>query len=416
MGTSPLFFLKQLERQWIRSPKRWIHQKRAFYAYRQLLRRSTQTPQQQVFVSLSSLPWNFPLFQRPHHIAQQLAQQPGVTILYLSPKPRQDGIKAGFRLQAERLFLLDNWPALFQALIQHSNPSALTVMLCSSAFTEISVESLTALKQRGITVLYEYIDEISPALYQPSRYQQILQRHQALTPECIDGFICTSRKQMADIRAQIRGAKLLLSQNACDISHFSTLQPDTPDDLAPILALGQPTIGYAGALSNWIDFSLIRETALRLPEAQFILIGAVFNHQAQATLEMMPGNVHYLGPKPYECLPGYVQRFTVAMIPFLCGPVAESTSPVKLFEYLAAGKLVVAPDCMLELHGAPGCYLAKRSSNLSDSFLQNLQKALTLASDPLSEEMSTLQANMTAFCQNNTWAERVRAIMSFIKS
>ena len=44
----------------------------------------------------------------------------------------------------------------------------------------------------------------------------------------------------------------------------------------------------------------------------------------------------------YTALPGYVAGFDVCTIPFLRSPLTEATNPVKLFEYLATGKPIVA--------------------------------------------------------------------------
>ncbi len=45
---------------------------------------------------------------------------------------------------------------------------------------------------------------------------------------------------------------------------------------------------------------------------------------------------------PYTALPEYVAGFDVCTIPFLRSPLTEATNPVKLFEYLATGKPIVA--------------------------------------------------------------------------
>ena len=50
----------------------------------------------------------------------------------------------------------------------------------------------------------------------------------------------------------------------------------------------------------------------------------------------------------YTALPGYLQLFDVALIPFVLNDITLATSPLKLFEYFAGGKPVITtplPEC-----------------------------------------------------------------------
>ena len=55
------------------------------------------------------------------------------------------------------------------------------------------------------------------------------------------------------------------------------------------------------------------------------------------------GNIFFLGPRPYQLLPNYLKAFDVCIIPYMTsdGSIFKS-SPVKLKEYLAAGKPIVS--------------------------------------------------------------------------
>src|SRR5207302_4079247 len=60
-----------------------------------------------------------------------------------------------------------------------------------------------------------------------------------------------------------------------------------------------------------------------------------------AELEALP-NVFHLGPQPQSAVPSYVAAFDVCVNPFARGPVADSVSPLKVYEYLAMGRPVVS--------------------------------------------------------------------------
>ena len=61
-------------------------------------------------------------------------------------------------------------------------------------------------------------------------------------------------------------------------------------------------------------------------------------------------NIRWIGPKPYAELPRFVAAFDVGMIPYVANPYTQSCFPLKLYEYLAAGKPVVATG-LPELEG-----------------------------------------------------------------
>jgi len=62
--------------------------------------------------------------------------------------------------------------------------------------------------------------------------------------------------------------------------------------------------------------------------------------RAQAEHLGLQDRVHFAGPRPHAEIPGLLPAFDVAVVPAI-NPYA---SPLKLFEYMAAGLAVVAPD------------------------------------------------------------------------
>ncbi len=66
--------------------------------------------------------------------------------------------------------------------------------------------------------------------------------------------------------------------------------------------------------------------------------------ETQRLLERLArrSNVRWVGPKPYSELPKYVAAFDVGLIPYVSNAYTRSCFPLKLYEYLAAGKPVVA--------------------------------------------------------------------------
>jgi glycosyltransferase involved in cell wall biosynthesis len=125
--------------------------------------------------------------------------------------------------------------------------------------------------------------------------------------------------------------------NAGDVEWFGreSLRSGDPPDLAPV---PRPRVGYVGAVREWFDWELLEACLRRFSRAHFVLIG----DRAVSPRLRRFGNLHVLGPRPYAELPAYLGALDVCIIPFRQTPLIRSTHPVKVYEYLAAGKPVVS--------------------------------------------------------------------------
>lgn len=128
-------------------------------------------------------------------------------------------------------------------------------------------------------------------------------------------------------------ARTVLLEHGVDFDLFATPVPPAPD-----LPDG-PVAGFYGTLAPWIDVDLIAATARLLPAWRFLLIGPV--RTDVSTLAAMP-NVVLAGPRGHGELPGYSQHWTAGLIPFRDTPQIRACNPLKLREYLAAGRPVLS--------------------------------------------------------------------------
>jgi len=113
-----------------------------------------------------------------------------------------------------------------------------------------------------------------------------------------------------------------------------------PDALAGI---PRPIIGFIGTIFGFLDFDLLAAVARSHPDKSLVMVGPVeaTSRTELAELEALP-NVFHLGPQPQSAVPSYVAAFDVCVNPFARGPVADSVSPLKVYEYLAMGRPVVS--------------------------------------------------------------------------
>jgi glycosyltransferase involved in cell wall biosynthesis len=129
--------------------------------------------------------------------------------------------------------------------------------------------------------------------------------------------------------------------NGVDFQRFASPVPE-PADLEEI---PHPRIGYTGSLKRMINWSLLQALSGSHPEWSFVFVGPTLDHpEIKGTLAALSRrrNVHFLGAKPSDATPGYVQHFDVCIMPYRLDDYTKYIYPLKLHEYLAGGKPVVA--------------------------------------------------------------------------
>ena len=108
-----------------------------------------------------------------------------------------------------------------------------------------------------------------------------------------------------------------------------------------------------------------------------------------------------LGRRPYGTIPSILSALDAGLIPFRLGPEGSNASPIKLYEYLAAGLPVLAtpiPECEL----VPEVDVAPSAAGFSDL----LDRART---SRLSEEFRRRARDRA---RENDWLERARTALA----
>lgn len=113
----------------------------------------------------------------------------------------------------------------------------------------------------------------------------------------------------------------------------------TPADLAPV---PHPIIGYVGTInSTRLDGDLLYRLAAARPEYSFVFTGPEDEVFARHPLHQLK-NVWFLGKKPVDVLPAYIQGYDVCINPQMVNEITDGNYPLKIDEYLAMGKPTVA--------------------------------------------------------------------------
>ncbi len=122
--------------------------------------------------------------------------------------------------------------------------------------------------------------------------------------------------------------------NGVDVARFQG-EPPPPEDLA---AIPGPRVGFVGNLAHWVDMPRVERLARALPDVHFVLVGPWQRPEAPPRHP----NLHFLGARPYARIPAYLAHFDLCLIPFEDSPLVRAVDPLKLYEYLAAGRPVAS--------------------------------------------------------------------------
>jgi glycosyltransferase involved in cell wall biosynthesis len=115
-----------------------------------------------------------------------------------------------------------------------------------------------------------------------------------------------------------------------------------PVDLA---AVPRPRVGYVGVIKQHLDLDLALSLARSRSDLSLVFVGpiSVLGNQARAMagLRAQP-NCHFFDRRPAQDIPAYVQHLDVCALWYVLNGYTKFIYPLKLHEYLAAGRPVVS--------------------------------------------------------------------------
>ena len=199
---------------------------------------------------------------------------------------------------------------------------------------------------------------------------------------------------------RLLNANTFYSPHGVDYALFA--KAADPGTAIPLRAQGlqRPVIGFFGVIGAWIDLPLLRGLAESRPDWTFLMVGLVSTDISDFL--SLP-NVQFVGPQPYGSLPGWAAAFDVAIIPTLPTRQRIYANPLKLREYLATGRPVVATPTSATESFADVVQLAATPSE----FLAEIERLLTNDSH---EDRRKRQASVSGL----TWEARFQEIYDVV--
>ena len=198
-----------------------------------------------------------------------------------------------------------------------------------------------------------------------------------------------------------------LVPNAVEMANFERTRTEKFERPNAIAHVRTPIIGFVGNLDvNRIDYPLIKKTAEAHTDKHLVLVGPVNSPQVERLgIDKMP-NVIMGGAQHINELPKWLQHFDCTIIPFLKNKLTKSIYPLKINEYLAAGKAVVSTHFSNDIAGFSDVIFLCGDH---DSFLAACDEAIHSNSE-------VAIAQRVAISSQNTWKARVARLWELISA
>ena len=347
-----------------------------------------------VFIQELNCDWSIALFQRPQHISAAFGRL-GYLAIYKTYEWGSDSLNE-FRQVAPNV-----WLSSCSEVNQIENA---VHSIYSTAFN-FHFETFTQIVNKGITI-YEYIDHIDPQISGSENIDKLTSLKNWAFSGGADFIVASARMLEAEAVEVLGRDKVILAQNGVDTRHYrNPIHQSTPlpENLTAFRKKYSNIVGYFGALAPWLWYEAISELVEARSDLGFVFIGPDY----LGGLANLPkaDNLLYLGIVDYTILPAYARQFDVCFIPFAPGEIARTTSPLKLFEYFALEKPVVATSEMQECLAFKEVFSGDSASTLSDA----LDAAIGVKEDP------SFKARLSQLADENDWDQRARAMATVFK-
>lgn len=361
------------------------------------------------FLNFSVIAWNF-RYQRPQQIATQFAKK-GHRVFYIKNEFTPGIIENGYApflvekitnniyeitLSASRnLFIYDDKPTRLDIEIMMA--SIKNLINCASIINPIAKLDhpfwANLADKISMPIIYDCMDNhqgFTDTGKHLLAIEQKLFRQAEMT--------LVSSHSLKKVAENNKSNNTTLIPNAGDFNHFSVAKKQIVPKPKDLPSINRPIIGYYGAIAEWFDTTILEDIARTHSDKSIVLIGQVTNAKVEK-LSQKYKNIYLLGEKKYQELPAYLSYFDVCTIPFIINDLIKATHPVKVYEYLAAGKPIVTTN-MPEI--------SDLSKNIYMSSIKDFSKNITKA---LAEKDKHIKERQLV-AKQNTWLNRTDQLLA----
>lgn len=323
-------------------------------------------------ICFSHLRWDF-VYQRPQHLLSRFAQNHRVFVIE-EPIFGETDVSMQISKRDENLHIVvPHLPhQMSEASIRDLQRTLLADLLVGQGISSFVTWYYTPMMLawsdhlQPLATIYDCMDELTGFKNAPVELQE---RERDLFS--ISDLVFTGGQSLYEAKKEQHPA-VYAFPSSIDKEHFSQAL-HINEEMHDQENIPSPRIGFIGVIDERMNIELLGEIADLKPEWNFVMIGPVVKID-EADLPRRE-NIHYLGGKSYEELPGYIAGWDVAMMPFALNESTRYISPTKTPEYLAAGRPVVSTPIhdVVRPYGDEGLV---HIASTAEEFVAAIQKAL----------------------------------------
>ncbi len=250
--------------------------------------------------------------------------------------------------------------------------------------------------------IYDITDDWTKFSGNQTQLELVQKQDQKLCVEARQVIVC-SDQLFDDKRNLVKSNRLHLIPNGVHVEHYQTVMDHSTSQHPITDNWKKPVFGYTGTIhGDRVDVELVSRIANANSQATIAMVGPnLLEAEDRRTLSKY-SNIVFTDAKPYAELPDIMRAFDVCIVPHVVTEFTESLNPIKLWEYLAAGKPIVSTN-------VAGFRDFPELINVSDSydgFLMNLDGAMK-------EDLSVASARQ-AVAHQHSWDKRIDQVVQIL--
>ena len=256
-------------------------------------------------------------------------------------------------------------------------------------------------------VIYDITDDWTSLTQSPKLASLIAGQDADLCRRADATIVCSERLQEMK-RPLTRSLHLI--PNGVDAAHYRHVLDGTGPYPAESERWTRPVFGYTGTIHpDRVDVDLIEAVARRMTTGTIVLLGPDMLRPDERLRLLATGRIALPGQVAYQDIPRWMRAFDVCITPHRVTRFTESLNPIKLWEYLAAGKPIVSTP----VAGFRDFAHVVRLAGTAESFLAAAVEAVGEAATP---DGQRLQEQRRAIAREHSWERRGDDIVAVLQS
>lgn len=238
-------------------------------------------------------------------------------------------------------------------------------------------------------IVYDLMDDNTKLSTNPLMRHLIVRTRTALEKRA--DFLFVTAQKLYDDAVRKRLTPVLVP-NAVDIE-----QPNSEIIPAMKHKAGMRVFGYVGMIAHWFDMQAIQVILDAAPENHVILVGP------EEIPRINDSRIHYVGAVPKQDVGAWIDSFDVCLYPFKQSELLDTINPVKIYEYMAQNKPVIAVKSL-------------ETKKFADriALYENDEQLRILARSELNSPFRSEQ-DRQGFIAENSWQQRVNTILNVLE-